>query len=84
MIMLATSLTDSKRSMLGGGMVGVVCLFFLFGGRFVIEGVVHGMVRLDGGDKKSGSKSHDHEVQWMSTTAAKTAENSVQCTTVGA
>jgi isocitrate dehydrogenase len=62
----------------GCGMVGV-CLFFWFGGRFVIEGVVHGMVSLDGGDKKSGSKSHDHEVQRMSITAAKTAENSVQC-----
>jgi hypothetical protein len=62
MIMLATSSTGSKRNIPGEGM--------LFVGGVFIEGVVYnGMV------KKSESKSHDHEVQRVSKTAAKTAEN---------
>ncbi len=36
------------------------------------------MVRLGGGDRMSGSKSHDQEGQQVSKTAAKTAENSVR------
>jgi hypothetical protein len=42
----------------------------------------NGMVKLDGGDKKSGSKSHDHGLQRVSKTATKTAENSVPETRV--
>jgi hypothetical protein len=37
------------------------------------------MVNLDRGDTKNGSKSHDNEVQLVSKTAAKTAENSILC-----
>lgn len=30
-------------------------------------------------DRNGGMKSHDRKVQWVSKTAAKAAENSVQC-----